>query len=95
MAGKNGFEQLQKTLEEVQLALEELGGALGEVNYDPEDPASIESAIQAVYQMVDEKTEAYASNQIVMSLVAETKEGLREQIIQHASQARLESDGDS
>ncbi len=91
--GSNGFDELDKVLSEVQLALSELEGALGEISFDPDDPVSIEAAIQDMYRMVDEKTEGYSSNEVVQSLVEQTKEGLREQIIQQAGRARLASDG--
>ncbi|PPA97522.1 hypothetical protein [Pseudomonas aeruginosa] len=50
-----GLDKLQKNLKDAQRALSELDGELGVVNFDPNDPASIEGAIQSVNRMIDER----------------------------------------
>ena len=63
-----GLDKIQKDLKDAQRALNELDGELGVVNFDPNDPASIESAIQSVNRMIDERIGKYSSNPIVAPL---------------------------
>ncbi|MAC35346.1 hypothetical protein [Parahaliea mediterranea] len=89
-----GLDKLQKEFKEAERALSELDGELGVVNFDPHDPASIEAAINSVYQMIDERTAEYASNSIVGPLVDQMKEKYREHILRKAAETRLKSDED-
>lgn len=87
-----GLGKIQKDLKDAQRALNELDGELGVVNFDPNDPASIESAIQSVNRMVDDRLEKYSSNPIVQPLAEKMKEKYRESILEKAAEARLKSD---
>lgn len=89
-----GLDKLQKELKEAEQALNELDGELGVVKFNPEDPASIEAAIQSVMRMIDNRVEPYAENPIVGSLADQMKESYRENILQKAAEARLQSDED-
>lgn len=90
-----GFDKLQRELEEAQRALATLDGELGTVNFNPHDPSSIEAAIQNMNSMINERASAYASNPIVGPLIEQMKETYRENILQKASEARLqENKGD-
>lgn len=89
-----GLDKLQRELSEAQLALRELDGDLGSVNFNPQDPASIESAIQSINQMIDQQVGQYASNPIIEPLIDQMKESYREGIIEKAVAARLESKQD-
>lgn len=89
-----GLNKLQKELKEAEQALSELDGELGVVNFDPDDPASIEAAIQSVMRVIDSRIEPYADNPIVGSLADQMKESYRENILQKAAEARLQSDED-
>jgi hypothetical protein len=89
-----GLDKLQKELKEAEQALNALDGELGVVNFDPQDPASIEAAIQSVNRMIDNSIESYADSPIVGSLAEQMKESYRENILQKAAEARLQSDED-
>lgn len=89
-----GFEKLQKELKEAEKTLSELDGKLGVINFDPDEPASIEAAIQSVMRMIDSRIEPYVDNPIVGSLADQMKENYRESILQKAAQARLQSNED-
>lgn len=89
-----GLDKLQKNLKDAQRALSELDGELGVVNFDPNDPASIEGAIQSVNRMIDDRLGEYSSNPIVGPLAEKMKEKYRESILEKAAEARLKSDGD-
>lgn len=89
-----GLDKLQKNLKDAERALSESDGELGVVNFDPNDPASIEGAIQSVNRMIDERLSEYSSNPIVGPLAEQMKEKYRESILEKAAAARLQSDED-
>lgn len=84
-----GLDGLSRQLSDAQRALEALDGELGAVNFDTNDPASIEAAIQSVESMIDERLVQYASNPIIAPLAASMKEKYREAIVDRAAEARL------
>ena len=51
----SGLDGFSKTLEEAAKALEGVDGEVGSVSFDPNDPASIETAIAEIARLVDEK----------------------------------------
>ena len=63
-----GLDKLQKELKDAKRILSELDGELGVVKFNPNDPASIESAIQTVNHMIDERIGVCSTNSIVGSL---------------------------
>lgn len=89
----DGLDTFTRQLDEAQKALASIDGDLGEVRFSPDDPASIERAIQDVEAMIDERLSAYATNPIVGPLAEEMKEQYREAIVARAAEAR--SAGDS
>lgn len=84
-----GLDELSRQLTDAQRAMEALDGELGIVNFDPNDPASIEAAIQSVESMIDERLVQYASNPIIASLAENMKEKYREAIVDRAAATRL------
>ena len=84
-----GFDKLSRQLEDAQRAISELDGELGTVTFTPDDPASIENAIQQVVSIIDERAGRYASNPFVAPLIEGLKEQYREGIIEKAAAARL------
>lgn len=91
----SGFDKLQRQLAEAQKALSALDGELTTVNFNPEDPESIEGAIQQVNQTIDQRVGQYANNPIVGPLVEQMKDRYREAILDKAAAARLgEGEGD-
>ena len=89
-----GLDKLTNTLEEAQKALQALDGELGTISFNPNDPASIEAAIQEADHLIDDRLGGYASNTIIQPLVAKTKERFREVIIEKAAAARLEGNAE-
>ncbi|HHR6443371.1 MAG: hypothetical protein LBE52_13905 [Providencia sp.] len=90
-----GLDKLQKDLKVAQLALNELDGNLGTVHFDPQDPASIENAIQKINQIIDERVSQYSSNPIIGPLAEQMKQTYRENLIQKATQFRLKNNEDN
>ncbi|MBU1396655.1 MAG: hypothetical protein KKE84_11045 [Gammaproteobacteria bacterium] len=91
----SGLDELGRQLTDAQKALEALDGELGTVSFDPDDPASIEAAIQSVETIVDEQIGSYASNPIIAPLADEMKEKYREAVIDRAAEARLKGSDDN
>jgi hypothetical protein len=88
-----GLDKLSRDLKDAQVALAEIDGELGTVNFDPESPESIDAAISQINAMVDEKLARYSANPIIGPLASEMKEKYREAVIERAAQARLEEKG--
>lgn len=86
-----GLDKLQRTLADAQKALESLGGELGSVTFDPNDPSSIELALQTMTRIIDERVSGYASNPVIGPLAEQMKETYREAILEKAAAARLQS----
>lgn len=89
-----GLDALTKQFDVAQKAIAGLDGELGVVSFNPEDPTSIEAAIQAVETIIDAKVGRYSSNPIVAQLIEGLKEQYRVGIIDRAAAARLGA-GDS
>lgn len=89
----SGLDQLSQQLTDAQKALESLNGEIGVVNFDPNDPSSIETAIQNVESMIDERLSPYENNLIIAPLAESMKEKYRESIIDRAAAARIEGEG--
>ncbi|GHD21395.1 hypothetical protein GCM10016234_35000 [Tianweitania populi] len=84
-----GIDKLQRDLKEAEMAMKEIDGLLGEASFDPEDPASIDVAVQAAHRMIDDKMGPYARNPLVGPMIEETKEHFRQAIIEQAQAHRL------
>ena len=87
----SGLDRLTGQLGDAQKALENIAGELGTVSFDPNDPASVEAAIQSVEALINGRLGQYASNSIVARLAENMKEQYRESIIDRAAAARLEN----
>lgn len=90
----SGLDQLQRTFERIKKTLAALDGAVGELSFDPHDPASIELAIQGMEQMVDERVGHHGLGPELVSLVENIKDKFREQILQEAAVARAQKNED-
>ena len=86
----SGLDALAKQLDDAQQAMGELEGELS-VSFDPNDPASIEAAIQDVEGIIDAKILPWASNALVGQMVAGVKGQYRQAILDRAAAARLEA----
>lgn len=80
----SGLDKLAQQLEQAQQAFAEMDGELGAVNFDPDDPASIEAAIQQVEAMIDAKIELWAGNPLIAQVADGMKEQYRDAIIGRA-----------
>lgn len=88
----DGLDKLNRDLEQAQKAIAAMDGELGTVGFNPEDPASIEAAIQEVERLIDERLGSYASNPIIGPIAESLKEKYRDGILEKAAAARIEGD---
>ena len=86
----SGLDEFARKIEELQKAIAELDGEIASVNFDPEDPQSIELAIQALNAAIDAKVAQYAQNDMVTSMADEIKANGRNAILERAAAARVE-----
>lgn len=87
-----GLDALQRQLKELERALRDLDGGIANVRFDPDDPGSIERAIQQLNDAIDEKVRPYGRNDIVQSIAEELKESGRAKILERAAAARIAGD---
>tara|TARA_B100000749_G_scaffold277367_1_gene266160 strand:- start:932 stop:1213 length:282 start_codon:yes stop_codon:yes gene_type:complete len=90
----SGLDKLTKQLSEAEKALSNVDGDLAHVSFDPEDPASIEAAIQELYRIIDTKVGSYNNNALIDQLVGGLKEQGRQAILDKAAATRLKGDGE-
>ena len=60
-----GLDKLIRHLEEAEQALFAVNGELATVNFNPQDPESIEAAFREVENLIDARLGSYATNPIV------------------------------
>ncbi len=91
MIKMTGLKELQKKLDDLAKFAAEMDGELARVSFDPNDPSSIETAIQTACDSVDERANSYPRNDMVQKLAEQAKESFREQILERAAAARLKA----
>lgn len=91
----SGFDKLLKELSQAQKALNRLDGTITTVEFDPNQPASIQAAISKMGGQVDACVSAYSSNEMVKELVQSVKASFAEQIHERAAQARTANQTDN
>ena len=89
-----GFDKLAQELSELEKAISELDGEIANVSFDPQDPQSIDLAIQQINAVVDERLASYSSNEFVATIAEDIKEEFRNQVLENATAARLNGDDD-
>jgi hypothetical protein len=83
-----GLDKLQKQLSDAQRAFATLDGQITTVSFDPDNPESIQAAIQAMETAVDEKVAPYRGNAMVESIIPQMKEKYRAGIYERAASAK-------
>ena len=86
-----GLDNLSRQLTDAQRALESLDGELGTVSFNPNDPASVEAAIQSVEAIVGTRLGPFMRNPIIAPLAEKMKAKYRQAIIDRAAKERLKS----
>lgn len=76
----SGIEKLQRELKEMQRAVNSLDGEIGKVQFNPDDPESVERAVREIKQAVDQKASRYRSNPMVKVFAEEAKKAFEKRI---------------
>jgi len=84
-----GLDELSKKTDQLAKFAEEIDGELANVQFDPNDPASIEAAIQEVSDAIEDKSKSYGRNDWIQNLAEQLKENGRLAILEKAAAARL------
>lgn len=84
-----GLDAITKKMDQLAKFAGDLDGDIANVSFDPQDPASIDRAIQEVNAAVDAKAASYGRNDWVENAATELKEQAREAILERAAAARL------
>jgi hypothetical protein len=84
--GIHGLDKLQRELKDAERAFASLDGTITTLQFDPDDPQSIQQAIQAMETAVDERVRPYSRNPLVTALIPKMKASFREQISDRARQ---------
>lgn len=88
----DGLEKLSQMTTELKNFQEAVNHELIAVNFDPFDAQSIEMAIIESERIIDVKSEDFTDNDWVMAVANEMKSGVRQMIIDKASQSRIETE---
>lgn len=83
-----GLDKLKRQLGQINEAFAAEDGKLGELRFDPKDPASIEAAIVEMEHLVDAKTSAFPGNPLLKNLAEQMKEKYRAHIVRRAAELR-------
>jgi hypothetical protein len=85
----SGFDELQKTLEDAQRAIQSLDGELATLSVDPNNP---QPAIAEMERLVDAKLAPYRGNAIVDQISEASKEQFRNYILEKVEGAERKAD---
>ena len=83
-----------RNIKELERAVSGLDGQVAQLEFDPHDPQSIDTAIQQLYSAIDTRLASYRGNDIVANIGRELKERGRQAIIDRATEARLAAEAD-
>jgi hypothetical protein len=90
-----GMNELARKMKELERAFAALDGEITSVGFDPNDPQSIELAIQQMEGAIDERVGDSSRNDMVHGIVTEMKERYRLAILERAAAGRTDAEGDS
>jgi hypothetical protein len=84
-----GLDELTRKMKELEKATAALNGEITGVSFDPNDPQSIELAIQKMEAEIDQRVGDYSNNEMIQRIVVEMKEQYRQAIFDRSASARL------
>jgi hypothetical protein len=87
-----GFDELQRSLEDAEVALKALRGRLGEIRCNPEDPKDVRRAVADMERLVDSRITRYRDNPLVAQVLEAMKSNYRERILQQVEEVRKTAD---
>ena len=91
----NSLGDLARHLRELEKFTNEVNALAASVNFDAENAASIEAAMAAADQHIDQVAGRYSRNALVKKYARQVKSQIREQILEQAASSRLEHNEDA
>lgn len=85
-----GFDELQRQLDEVSDAIAALDGDICQVKVNPNDPADVERAIAEMENAVDVKISRFRDNPWVNQIADAAKKRFREELLNRVQNAKSE-----
>ena len=89
--GVQGFDELQKQLNDASEAFKALDGEIAILQFSPNDQSSVEAAIADMERAIDSKIGSYSGNPLVGNVVEQMKAQYRARILERASEAKEKS----
>jgi len=83
-----GLDKLQRDLDEAQRTITSLNGTIATLEFDPNNPASVEEAVRQMENAVDRRVSSYGHNALVSRVARGAKEQFRRQILERANSER-------
>jgi hypothetical protein len=77
-----GLDKLQRELGEFQRAVSFLDGTICQVQFNPEDKASVQEAVSQMERAVDAKVSKWRNNKMIMDIAEAMKLRYREEIME-------------
>ena len=75
-----GLDEIQRRLETIQHGLASLDGEIAHISFNPNDPQSVDRAIQEMEAAVDAKA-SHTDDPLVKNVVSQMKKAYREGIV--------------
>jgi len=82
--GASALKKVQREFQEAGEALEALEVEIGTIRVDPNDPQSLERALEEMKQTVDQKIACYRENQLVKTVAEKARGVFEEQLREQA-----------
>lgn len=83
-----GLDKLERDLKEFEKAISSLDGEIGNVQFDPDDKASVDRAVRDMKTMIDRRVGRFRNNAMTRDLIKELKRGFEKEIRTRTSSAR-------
>ncbi|WP_340161742.1 hypothetical protein [uncultured Hoeflea sp.] len=84
-----GLEAIKKKTDQMARFADEIDGEIANVTFDPENPSSIEAALQEINYAIEEKANSYERNDWIQSLAEQLKEISRKNLLEKAAAYRI------
>lgn len=86
-----GLAELQQKLGEFKTVMSRLEGQLGEIQFNPSDPASVDAAIRRMDTLVDERCGDFRNDSWASDVIAKVKRQFAAQVRERAQAALREN----
>ncbi len=82
----SGLDKFQKELADLAKVLSAIDGKITNLQFDPDDPKSIQAAINKMNKAIDDKVGYYKNNSTAAQMIEKVKAGMREKLLQRVKE---------